>query len=351
MKKITFTLAELAAKTGSRLVGDPHHRIVNVADLASAESSDASFLANPRYEQAMRKSNAGVVFISPSTPLISNRNFLIHDNPSRAFQDTVEAFFSDFLETTGFTGIHSTAVLHESSSIGQNVTIGPHAVIDKNVMIGEGTSIGAGCYIGPHTVIGTQCTIHPNVTIRERCVIGNRVILQPGVVIGSCGFGYTTGKDGKHVKLNQVGNVTIADDVEIGANTTIDRSRFKTTSIGRGTKIDNLVQIGHGVIVGEDNIIVAQTGIAGSTTTGKHVVMGGQVAVAGHLHIGNGAMITARSGISKSLPDGGKYGGAPAMPLSEYNRLSVYLRNIESYVDQISELKEELKRIKEALRP
>jgi UDP-3-O-[3-hydroxymyristoyl] glucosamine N-acyltransferase len=344
MTKKAFTLAELATFTSSQLVGDPAHIITNIADLETASVEDASFLANPLYEKAMRISKAGVVFIAPHVPLVEGRNFLITDNPSRAFQQTVEAFIGDALNVfSGFEGIHPTAVIHETAKIGSRVTIGPRAVIDKNAVVGDHTTISAGCYIGLNVSIGSHCFIHPNVTIRERCQIGNRVIIQPGAVIGSCGFGYTTDAQGNHTKLNQVGIVILEDDVEIGANTTIDRSRFKATTISRGSKIDNLVQIGHGVTVGPHNIIVAQSGIAGSTKTGKYVVIAGQVAVAGHLSIADRTVISGRSGVSKSIVEpGGKYGGVPVMPLAEYNRNSVYLRNIETYITQIKDLQKRL---------
>lgn len=342
--KKTFSLNELASLTESQLVGNATHQITNVADLESATSEDASFLANPNYEKAMRQSQAGVIFISPNTPLIEGRNFLVTPNPSRAFQITVEAFLGDNIhQLSSFKGIHPTAVIHPSATIGRDVTIGPHSVIDEGVSIGDRTTICSQCYVGMHVAIGTDCYLHPHITIRERCSLGNRVILQPGVVIGSCGFGYTTNAQGHHTKLNQVGTVIIEDDVEIGANTTIDRSRFKATTIKRGSKIDNLVQIGHGVIVGEHNIIVAQSGIAGSTKTGSHVVIAGQVAIAGHLTIADRTVISGRSGVSKSITTpGGKYGGVPVMPLQEYNRNSVQLRNIGSYIELIKELEQRL---------
>jgi UDP-3-O-[3-hydroxymyristoyl] glucosamine N-acyltransferase len=339
MNQKVFTLAQLAELTHARLVGDPTHRITNVADLESAGAEDASFLANPNYEKAMRASNAGVVFVSPTDFLVDGRNFLVTDNPSRAFQKVVEAVMGEAIDcSSGFSGIHPTSVVHATASIGANVTLGPHVVIDKNAIIGDNAFIGAGCYVGPYAKIGNESYLHANVTVRERCLIGNRVILQPGAVIGSCGFGYTTDAQGRHAKLNQVGIVIIEDDVEIGANTTIDRSRFKATKIGFGSKIDNLVQIGHGVIIGPHNIIVAQTGIAGSTKTGRYVVIAGQVAVAGHISIADKTVIAGKSGVSKSITSSGKYGGIPVMPISEYNRNSVYLRNIETYVNQIKAL-------------
>ena len=200
----------------------------------------------------------------------------------------------------------------------------------------------ANAYIGPFTTIGQDCTIHPHVTIRERCQIGNRVILQPGAVIGSCGFGYSTDKMGNHTKLEQMGIVAIEDDVEIGANTTIDRSRFKVTKIGCGTKIDNLVQIGHGVSIGKSNLIVAQVGFSGSSSTGNWVVVGGQSGFVGHVSIADGVMIAAKSGISKSITKKGQFGGNPAVPLEEHQRTAVYLRNIKRYIDKIQALEERL---------
>lgn len=348
MAKKTFSLQELASLTESTLIGDPDYRITNVESLELATTSDASFLANPRYEKAMLKSKAGVVFVAASNGLPSERNFLVNSDPSRAFQRTAEAFYGTGNELSGFEGIHTTAVIHPTAVLGKNCIVGPNAIIDKNVIIGDSTTISAGCYIGPNVKIGSFCLLHPKVVIREQCLVGDRVILQPGVVIGACGFGYLTDKDGRHTKLNQLGSVIIGDDVEIGANTTVDRSRFKNTMIGRGTKIDNLVQIGHGVIIGEDNLIVAQTGIAGSTKTGNNVTIGGQVAIAGHLQICDRIMIAGRSGVTKSLMEPGViYAGIPARPRGEHNRATVYLQNIEQFVKKISILDERLKKVEE----
>lgn len=339
MSKKKFSLQELAILTESTLIGDPEYCISNVESLELATPSDASFLANPRYEKAMLKSKAGVIFVTPSAGLPPQRNFLINSDPSRAFQQTAEAFYGTGNELSGFEGIHPTAVIHPTALLGKDCIVGPHAVIDKNVSIGDSTTISAGCYIGPQVKIGHFCLLHPKVIIREQCTIGDRVVLQPGVVIGACGFGYLTDKEGRHTKLNQLGSVIIGDDVEIGANTTVDRSRFKNTTIGRGTKIDNLVQIGHGVTIGEDNIIVAQTGIAGSTKTGRNVTIGGQVAIAGHLQISDRVMIAGRSGVTKSLMEPGViYAGIPARPRGEHNRTTVYLQNIEQFIKRISSL-------------
>lgn len=340
-----FSLAEIAAMTNSKLMGDPEYLVSNVSDLESATADDASFLANPRYEQAMKQSKAGVIFVTPSTELSSNKNYLINEDPSRAFQITLEAFHSNAYKLTGFNGIHKSAVIHETCELGTNLTVGPNAVVDNDVKIGDNSFIGAGVYLGPGVVVGNDCLIHPNVTIREGCVLGNNVIIQPGAVIGSCGFGYLTDKTGKHSKLKQVGNVTIGDNVEVGANTTIDRSRFRSTSIDEGTKIDNQVQIAHGVKIGKDNIIVAQVGMAGSCETGRNVVLAGQVGISGHIKLHDGVVLAAKAGASKSITKPGNYSGAPAVPLEEYNRNKVYLRNVEKFVTEIGELKKRLEKL------
>ena len=332
-----FSLKTLAELTESSLVGNPDHEIYGVADLETAGPCDASFFSNQKYKQALNHSKAGVLFIDSKVHCDGEKNYLISDNPSKAFQILIDLLHPPRKTPSGFEGIHPTAVIHPTARVGHNVTIGPYAVLDEHVEIGESTFIGASVYIGPRSTIGSFCTIHPHAVIREECKIGNRVIIQPGAIIGSCGYGYITDAQGRHTKLNQVGNVQIEDDVEIGANSTIDRARFKSTKIGIGTKIDNLVQIGHGVRLGKYNLIVAQTGIAGSTTTGTNVVLAGHVGVSGHLHLGDRVVVTAFSGVSKSLSEG-KYGGIPAIPLEEHNRNHVYLRNIEKYIELIKQL-------------
>lgn len=342
MLKKYFTIAELAEMTGSTVVGDPDYLISNVSDLQAAEAEDASFLSNPRYEKAMKRSKAGVIIISSESIASEGRNFLINSDPTRAFQVVLEAFYEVTHMLTGFSGIHPSAVIHEKSSIGENVSIGPNAVVDQDARIGNNSFIGAGTYIGAGVSVGENCLIHPNVTIRELCIIGDNVVIHPGVVIGSCGFGFTTDDKGKHHKLRQVGIVTIEDDVEIGANTTVDRSRFKSTVIAKGSKIDNLVQIGHGVYIGEDNIIVSQTGIAGSSQTGKNVVIGGQVGVAGHISINSNVAIAAKSGVSKSINEPGNYRGIPVLPIDEYNRKYVHFKKIDKLLKRIEELENNL---------
>ncbi|CRX39395.1 UDP-3-O-(3-hydroxymyristoyl)glucosamine N-acyltransferase [Estrella lausannensis] len=338
MPKTSYTIRELAELTGSTLIGSKDHVIEGVSDLSSASEHDASFLSNPRYLADLKESRAGVIFVNEEMRAIEGKNLLITKDPSRAFQKVVDLILGAKTVPSAFCGIHETAIVHPTATLGKNVTIAPYAVIDQKTTIGDNSVIGSHAYVGPGTSIGQDCTIHPRVTIRESCRIGNRCIIQPGAVIGSCGFGFVTDKSGKHEKLCQLGNVVLEDDVEIGSNTTIDRARFQSTIVRRGSKIDNLVMIAHGVEIGEDNLIVGQAGIAGSSKTGKRVILAGQTGVVGHIELGDGVVVAAKSGVSKSIMKAGFYGGIPAMPIVEYNRLSVHFRNLGKYAEQLKKL-------------
>lgn len=344
MEAPSFTLEELARATGSQLVGDPMVLIRAVSDLPAAAEGDLSFLANPKYLTRLSTTEASAVCVPPNAPLQGGKNYLVCFDPSRTFQQIVELLLGQ-REGTGFTSIHPTAVVHEKAILEEGVQVGPYAVIDAYAHIGRGTEVRAHVFIGIGSTIGSDCLLHPHSVVREYCELGNRVILQPGAVIGSCGFGYTTSREGVHTKLEQLGNVILEDDVEIGANSTVDRARFKTTRVGKGTKIDNLVQIAHNVELGAHNIIAAQTGLAGSTKTGRCVMMGGQVGVVGHLEIADFVMIATRGGVSKSITEPGKYGGSPVLPLTEYNRNQVYARKLEEYAKKIEELEKRLNRL------
>lgn len=340
----TFTLQELADLTQSTLIGNPSYVITGIEDLESAGSEEISFCANSRYIPLLERTKAGAVCIDSKTPVIKGKNFLVSEDPSATFQVLIQLFLSDNT-SSAFTNIHASAVIHSSCKLGQNVQIGPHVVIDQGCVIGDHTVIQAGSSIGPFVKIGSHCLLYPNVTIGERCLLGNRVMIQPGAVIGSCGFGYTTNARGEHTKQRQLGIVVLEDDVEIGAGTTIDRARFKETRIGKGTKIDNLVQIGHNVLLGPHNLIVSQTGISGSVKTGRNVVMGGQTGTVGHIEIADGALFAARSGIKKSIKKAGKYGGNPALSLDAHNREQVYLKRVADYARKIEALEQKVQEL------
>ncbi|MBI5273416.1 MAG: UDP-3-O-(3-hydroxymyristoyl)glucosamine N-acyltransferase [Chlamydiia bacterium] len=337
-----FTLAELAAYTAAQLVGNSSGIISGINTLEEALPEDASFLANPKYLETMKRSSAGVICVAPGIPLSEKKNYLISDHPSRTFQQIIELLIPK--SQSGFLGIHPTAVIHKTAQIAEGVQIGPYVVIDRDVSIGEGTRIDAHASIGYETCIGSFCHFYPSSVVRERCQIGHRVVLQPGAIIGSCGFGFVPDGQGHHQKLEQLGIVILEDDVEVGANATIDRARFKATVIRCGSKIDNLCQIAHNVEIGEHNIIVAQTGIAGSSKTGKHVVLGGQVGIVGHVALGDRVMIASRGGVSKSLKSG-KYRGSPAIPINEYQRQEVHVRKIEEYFERLKVVEKQLEAV------
>lgn len=335
------TLKELAEFTNAKLIGNPDHLIHGVDELESATSDEISFFSNTKYRELLKKTSAGAVCVDTKTELLPDRNYLVSDNPSLTFQKIVPLFAHN-ADISGFDGIHPTAVIHPTVQVGKNVQIGPLVVIDRDCVIGDETRIASHVAIYPETIIGKDCIVHSNVTIREGSKIGDRVVLQSGCVIGGCGFGYITDEMGRHKKVKHFGIVAIEDDVEIGSNTTIDRARFKETRIKRGSKIDNLVMIAHNVSVGEDNLIVAQTGVAGSSKTGKRVILAAQTGVVGHVEIGDGVILMARGAFSKSVRESGAYGGAPAVPIKEYHEQVIHAKRLASYVLKLQALEKKV---------
>lgn len=343
----SFTLGELAEKSSSQLLGNKDHEVTCVNSIESATTTDVSFLANPRYIKELNSTKAGVVCIDEKTTPVEGKNYLISDNPSKTFQIITDLLIPSFF--TGFDHIHHSAIIHKTATIDPSAHIGPNVTIDKDVKIGANTRIYPNVYVGPKTQIGNDCVLYSGSIVREGCHLHNRVILQPGAVIGSCGFGYITDKLGQHTKIKQLGSVVLEDDVEIGSNTTIDRARFKNTVIKQGTKIDNLVQIGHNVILGKHNIVVAQTGIAGSSKTGDYVIIGAQVGITGHIEITSQCIVATRSGVSKSLTKKGTYGGTPAVFFNEYNNHRVHIKRLPAYVKRLKELEEKIQELEKQL--
>jgi UDP-3-O-[3-hydroxymyristoyl] glucosamine N-acyltransferase len=335
---VTLTLQEIAKLCGGELNGNPACRITGAASLDEAVEGEIAFYNNPRYMPRLRKTRASAVFVpsdfSEETPVAQVR---VAD-PSKAFEQVVIKLAP--LPVAFVPGIHATAIVDRSAKIGARVSIQPHAVIEAGATIGDETVIGAGSYIGHETKIGSGSMIYPNVTIRERTIIGSRVIIHGGAVIGADGFGFEF-VEGRYQKIPQIGIVQIDDDVEIGANTTIDRARFGRTWIQEGVKIDNLVQIAHNVTIGKNSIIAAQTGISGSTRVGQKVMMAGQVGVIGHLTIDDNTVIAAQSGISKDLP-GGAWFGSPAVPLPEAKRQIAWIHRLGKLFDRVKALEKKL---------
>jgi UDP-3-O-[3-hydroxymyristoyl] glucosamine N-acyltransferase len=335
---VTFTLEQLAKTSGGELLGDPSLQITGAASLAEATPGEISFFANRKYIELLRKTRASAVFVpadfaEPITPAQIRVS-----NPTKAFEQVVLNFAPKPIVFAP--GIHASAVIDPSAQLGAGVSIQPHAVIETGVRIGDDTIVGAGSYIGHETVIGPACFIYPRVTIRERSRIGSRVIIHSGAVIGADGFGFEI-VDGRQEKIQQLGIVQIDDDVEIGANTTIDRARFGRTWIQQGVKIDNLVQIAHNVVIGKNSVIVAQTGISGSTRVGERVTMAGQVGIVGHVEIADGSVIAAQSGVSKSVP-GGVWFGYPAGPIDETKQQIAWIRRLGKLFARVKEIEKKL---------
>jgi UDP-3-O-[3-hydroxymyristoyl] glucosamine N-acyltransferase len=335
---MTFTLQELATTSGGELIGDPSLQITGAASLVEATPGEISFFGNRKYIGLLRKTRASAVFVPTDFAESIGAAQIRVANPTKAFEQIVLKFAPKPI--TFPPGIHPSAVVDPSARLGERVSIQPHAVIEAGAKIGNDTTIGAGSYVGHETVIGSACLIYPLVTIRERSRIGSRVILHSGAVIGADGFGFEM-VDGRQQKVQQLGIVQIDDDVEIGANTTIDRARFGRTWIQQGVKIDNLVQIAHNVVIGKNSVIVAQTGISGSTRVGERVMMGGQVGIVGHIEIADGTMIAAQSGISKSIP-GGVWFGYPAVPLAEAKQQIAWIHRLGKLFARVKEIEKKL---------
>ncbi len=329
------------------LVGPETIAVKGIATLADATTFDISFLGNDKYRKQVLTSKSAIVLVPHNfvTPPPENRAWIKCDNPSEAFIEITQKFNS--YQYIPACGIHDSASIHHSVAIGNNVHIGAAVILEENVKIGCESVIEAGSYIGPNSQIGEHCRIHPNVTIRERSIIGQRVIIHSGTVIGSDGFGYINSSDG-HKKIPQSGVVQIDDDVEIGANVTIDRARFDKTWIKRGAKIDNLVQIGHNVIIGENVIIVAQAGVSGSVDIGNNVIIAGQSGVVGHLKIGEGAILMAKSVWSRDAEPGVAYCGYPAVPRQTFWKQAAAVQKLPELLKRVKSLEKEIEEMKQA---
>ena len=331
-------LRDLAERLSCRLEGDGEVEIVRVAGIQHAEPGDLTFLANARYEAAVAHTRASAVLLrdgAPPAPCATLRT----PDPYLAFARAV-AFFAPAWRPAA--GIHALAAVAADASIGRDVSIGAFVSIGEGAAIGDNTVVFPNVTIGPGARIGTDCVIHSNVAIRERVVIGSRVVLQNGVVIGGDGYGFVRRGDGTHEKIPQVATVVIEDDVELGANATVDRPAVGETRIRSGTKIDNLVQIGHGVTVGRNVLMAAQVGIAGSTDVEDDVVFGGQVGVGGHLTIGRGSVAVGQSGVTNSLEPGAMVAGYPAIDSRQWRRASVVFKRLPELKRRVKELEARL---------
>jgi UDP-3-O-[3-hydroxymyristoyl] glucosamine N-acyltransferase len=327
-------LSDLAGRLDCVLEGDGEIEIVRVAGIQDAGPGDVTFIANPKYEKLLATTRASAVILNRKAPPAPGAA-LRADDPYLAFARAVRLFAPEWKPAPGVDGHAAVAA---DVQLGRDVSVGAFVAIEAGASIGERTVIFPNVTIGRGSHIGSDCVIHSNVAIRERVTIGNRVVLQNGVVIGGDGYGFVRRSDGTHEKIPQTAAVVIEDDVELGANTTVDRPAVGETRIKAGTKIDNLVQIAHGVTVGRNVLMAAQVGIAGSTEIGDEVMFGGQVGVGGHLTIGRGAIAVGQSGVTNSLDPSAMVAGYPAIDSREWRRASVLFRRLPELKRRIEQL-------------
>ncbi len=330
-------LDALAARLGCALRGDGAVEVTRVAGLEQAGPGEITFLANPRYAEKLGATRASAVIVRPEVE--TAQPALLTDNPYLAFARALEVLHP---QPKPAPGVHPAASVDPSATLGEGVHVGAYAVI------GAGCSVGPRSVIHPHVVlypgvtVGADCVLHSGAQVREGCRLGDRVVLQNNAVIGADGFGFARDAQGRYNKIPQVGIVVLEDDVEVGALTAIDRAALAETRIGRGTKLDNLVQIGHSVTVGEDTVMAAQVGIAGSTKIGRRVTLAGQVGVAGHVEVGDDAVATGQTGVTASVPAGAVMSGTPMQPTREWKRSSLLFARLPELLARLKAVEKKL---------
>lgn len=341
---LTFTVSEIAALVGGSAAGETTRRIERIAPLRSAGPDALSWLGHSKYANELAATRAAAVLIPESCDPPAGLTVIRVADPDLALCKVLSelAPIRDRVEP----GIHPTAVVADDARV-EGAAIGPHAVVGRRSTIGENTQLHAGVFIGENVAVGRDCVLWPNVVIREGTVIGDRVVIHPNATIGADGFGYLQ-RDGRHVKIPQVGTVVIEDDVEIGANSCVDRARSGVTRIGRGTKIDNLVQIAHNVEMGPHCIVVALSGLGGSCVVGDHVMIGGSVGISDHVRIGRGAMIAAKAGVPGDVADGQRVAGIPAMEARRFWRLVSLMSKLPEWPRELRAIEERLKKLESA---
>jgi UDP-3-O-[3-hydroxymyristoyl] glucosamine N-acyltransferase len=338
------TVSELVEFVGGTLEGDGTIVVTGVAGLREAQPEHLSFLAHPRYTSQLADTRAKAIVLGTDVHCPEDKTVIRVANANEAFGKVVALFAPPPLQYAA--GIAPEARIDPTATVDTSATILPFAVISAGAWVGPHTVISSGCFIGQETTIGANCLLYPNVVVRERCVIGNRVILHAGAVIGADGFGYDR-KGDRYEKIPQVGIVQIDDDVEIGANTTVDRARFGRTWIKKGVKIDNLVQIAHNVVIDENTAIAAQAGISGSTIIGRNVLVAGQVGTVGHISVGDRAILGAQSGINHDVPAGQFVFGYPAQEHKEAMQTHGHILRLPRLAAKVRELEAQVKALQQ----
>jgi UDP-3-O-[3-hydroxymyristoyl] glucosamine N-acyltransferase len=348
-----FTALQIATLLKGKLVGEPEAKINQVAKIEEAKAGSLSFVANPKYEEYLYSTDASIIIINEDYELkqpVKATLIRVKDAYS-SFAYLLEKY-NEIQSNAGKKGIEQPSYISKSASIGKNVYVGSFTYIGDNVLIGDNVKIFPGCYIGDNVVVNEETKLFASVKIYDDCSVGARVTIHSGTVIGGDGFGFAPQKDGSFKKVPQIGNVIIEDDVEIGANTTIDRATMGSTIIKKGVKLDNLIQIAHNVEIGENTVIAAQSGISGSTKIGKYNMIGGQVGVVGHIQTANGTKVGAQSGITKSITTPNtSVNETPAFDYKASLKSQAIFRNLPDLQKRILELEQQLAALKNQLNP
>lgn len=343
-----LTLNEIATQLGAELVGDGSCEISTVADIGKAGTGSIAFVSDSRYEKHLLNTKASAVIVHPSLRDLAEIPRIISDRPRLAYAKVAQMLYPRSMKSTE---ISSHAVVHKDATITANVGIEACAVVEKGAMIASGVYIGAGSVIGENVSIGSGCMIYPNVTILDNCEVGQDCIVHSGVVIGADGFGFVA-QDGVQIKIPQIGRVIVGNDVEIGANTTIDRGAIEDTVICDGVKLDNQIQIAHNVVIGEHTVISAATAIAGTTTIGKRCLIGGCVAIRDHVDITDDVMITGRTLVSKSITVPGSYSSSTPMDdTKSWRKNSARFRSLDNLARRVKQLESEIESLKDSSDP
>lgn len=347
-----FTAREIAALIGGKIQGSPEAAVTKIGRIEDAVSGDLSFIANPKYEHYLKTTGASVVIVSEELlqqEAPKTATLIAVADPYSAFAKLLETY--EKMQAAGKKrGIEQPAVVSESAKVPDSAYVGSFCYVAENVEIGENVSIYPGCFIGSGVKIGKDTTIHAGVKIYHGCEVGERCILHAGLVIGSDGFGFAPQPDGSFKKVPQTGNVVIGNDVEIGANTTLDRATIGATYIQDGVKLDNLVQIAHNVEVGKSTVIAAQTGVSGSTKIGRGNMIGGQVGIVGHIQLADGTKINAQSGVAKSVTaPGTTLNGTPAFEYGASMKSAVVYRNLPQMQQQLRQLQSQMEMLQKTI--
>ncbi|MBS1782580.1 MAG: UDP-3-O-(3-hydroxymyristoyl)glucosamine N-acyltransferase [Bacteroidetes bacterium] len=345
-----FTALQIATLIKGKIEGNPEAKVSHVAKIEEAKDGSLSFIANPKYEEYLYHSSASIIIVNDSLELKESVNpTLIRVKDAYSGFASLLEKYNELMARSGKNGIEQPSYISKKASIGKDVYVGAFSYIGDNVIIGENVKIYPGCYVGDNVVINDNSTLFAGVKVYDGCSIGSRVVVHSGTIIGGDGFGFAPQKDGTYKKVPQIGNVIIEDDVEIGANTTIDRATMGSTCIRKGVKLDNLIQIAHNVEVGENTVIAAQTGISGSTKVGKNCIIGGQVGIVGHIHIADGTRINAQSGLSKSVSSpNAALTGSPAFDYKSSLKSQAIFRNLPELLQRLSKIEEALEELSNA---